>query len=160
MNKHSKPEKNKDVDIVANEKNEECAHVQVTIECLPATPIQPPIQPSVILSRFENCFQDIKSRIDETPNAENIVLIIVRVIEIVETYVGLSGMQKKNMVIQLTIRLIDDSPANESVQKVLMIIVRNTGHQIIDSVVFASKGKLAVNKIIKNKFGMLRRCLF
>ena len=92
-----------------------------------------------------------KSLTDKKISISNVVNVIVKTVAIVEKYKCLNGMEKKNLVIKVISRLIDDSKLNEDDQKSLMEIVEKTGYQIIDAIIFVSKGKLFDNIFKKTK---------
>lgn len=88
----------------------------------------------------------------------NLVEYIIRIMALVEQQKNLSGFQKKAVSIEILIRLIDsyDKLSQESKQKT-KLLVKTLAPSIIDSIVFASKGFIAVNKKIEE---VTKKCCF
>ena len=68
---------------------------------------------------------------------------------IVQTFNKLTGAEKKDLVIDVVQKLIKDSDHNEEYENILIEILENIGHPIIDTIIVASKGKFFNN--LKNK---------
>lgn len=78
----------------------------------------------------------------DTINANNIVITIVRLIKIVEKYKNINGLEKKNLVVSVVLRLVQVSDIDSALKNNLTNITLNTGNQIIDAIIFATKGKV------------------
>lgn len=88
----------------------------------------------------------------------NIVEYIIRIMTIVEQQKNLTGIEKKAVVIEILLRLVDsyDKLSEESKQK-LKLIIRTIAPSIIESIISASKGLIAVNKKIEES---AKKCCF
>lgn len=94
-------------------------------------------------SFFEDALAKIKQEIiDEKIGFSNLVITIIKLIEIVERYKILNGLEKKSLVLKVIYRYIEDSNIDDEDKENLHYILNQTGTQIIDSIIFASKGKL------------------
>lgn len=102
----------------------------------------------MVLDGFDNYI------IDEN----NLVEYIIRIMTIMEQQKNLTGLQKKAVAIEILLRLVDsyDRLSLESKQKT-KILVRTLAPSIIDSIVMASKGLLAINKKIEET---VKKCCF
>lgn len=109
------------------------------------------------LSFFEDAFAKIKDEIkDEKIGFSNLVITMIKLIEIVERYKILNGLEKKSLVLKVIYKYIEYSKLDKEDKENLHYILDNTGTQIIDSIIFASKGKLF--KKFKNKLCIVFRC--
>tara|TARA_X000000368_G_C22829800_1_gene622825 strand:- start:355 stop:825 length:471 start_codon:yes stop_codon:yes gene_type:complete len=120
----------------------------------------------VHFSFFEDALAKIKEEIiDEKIGFSNLVITIIKLIEIVERYKILNGLEKKSLVLKVIYKYIEDSNIDDEDKENLHYILNQTGTQIIDSIIFASKGKLfkkigkEVCKIFKCKW-MKCKCCF
>lgn len=97
-------------------------------------------------SFFEDALAKIKEEIiDEKIGFSNLVITIIKLIEIVERYKTLNGLEKKSLVLKVIYKYIEDSNIDDEDKENLHYILNQTGTQIIDSIIFASKGKLFKN---------------
>lgn len=109
------------------------------------------------LSFFEDALAKIKKElVDEKIGFSNLVITLIKLIEIVERYKTLNGLEKKSMVLKVIYAYIEGSDIDRNDKENLHYILDTTGTQIIDSIIFASKGKLF--KKMSNKFLNILRC--
>ena len=109
------------------------------------------------LSFFEDALAKIKKElVDENIGFSNLVITLIKLIEIVERYKTLNGLEKKSMVLKVIYAYIEGSDIDRDDKENLHYILDTTGTQIIDSIIFASKGKLF--KKMTNKFLNSLRC--
>lgn len=91
----------------------------------------------------------------------NIVEYIIRIMTIIEQQKNLTGIQKKAVTIEILLRLVDsyDRLSQESKQKTKLLI-RTLAPSVIDSVVMASKGLIAINKKVEETTKKCCWCFF
>ena len=108
-------------------------------------------------SFFEDALKKIKEElVDEKIGFSNLVITIIKLIEIVERYKILNGLEKKSLVLKVIYKYIEDSDIDQDDKENLHYILEHTGTQIIDSIIFASKGKLF--KKMTKKFLNIFKC--
>jgi hypothetical protein len=107
------------------------------------------------VSEFANLVHSLsKSVIDGFENFEinenNLVDYIVRVMQIVEKQKQLSGIEKKNVAIEILLRVVDgfDNLTSENKQHVKLLI-KTLAPSVIDTIISATKGALSVNKKVE-----------
>jgi hypothetical protein len=88
----------------------------------------------------------------------NLVEYIIRIMTIMEQQRNLTGLQKKAVAVEILLRLVDsyDRLSIESKQKT-KLLVRTLAPSIIDSIIMASKGLIAINKKIEET---TKKCCF
>ena len=104
---------------------------------------------------FEGSYLKLLDTLDDKVTFSNMVNIITRSIEIVDKYKKLSGLEKKLMVVKMITTLIDKHESDETIKKALIDLLNTVGVSVIDTIIYATKGKLAINltkcrKIIKS----------
>lgn len=106
---------------------------------------------------FDDCLESLLTCIEQKVTFANIINIITRAIEIVECCSKLKGPEKKEMVVRLVITLIDRYEDDADLKKSLIDMCNSIGGNVIDIIIFASKGKLAINlkKKCVSKFSCL-----
>jgi hypothetical protein len=109
------------------------------------------------IKHFEIAFDELKDKIDDKITFANLINIITKSIEVVDKYKDLNGMEKKDLVLKLVCSIIEHFEKDEEVKKSLIDLTNTIGHNLIDAIIFATKGKLAVN--IKNKLSKLNCCV-
>ena len=108
-------------------------------------------------SFFEDALKKIKEElVDEKIGFSNLVITMIKLIEIVERYKILNGLEKKSLVLKVIYKYIEDSDIDPDDKESLHYILDHTGTQIIDSIIFASKGKLF--KKMTKKFLNIFKC--
>lgn len=83
------------------------------------------------------------------------------IMQAVEKYPELSGADKKDLVIIVLKRLVEEFDIGESEGEIIDILIDNAMPIVIDLVVSASKGELGLNKIsmkIKKFFKKICKC--
>ena len=94
---------------------------------------------------FEGSYLKLLDTLDDKVTFSNMVNIITRSIEIVDKYKKLSGLEKKLMVVKMITTLIDKHESDESIKKALIDLLNTVGVSVIDTIIYATKGKLAIN---------------
>lgn len=91
----------------------------------------------------------------------NLVEYIIRIMTIMEQQKNLTGLQKKAVAIEILLRLVDsyDRLSLDSKQKT-KLLVRTLAPSIIDSIVMASRGLIAINKKIEETTKKCCLCFF
>ena len=94
---------------------------------------------------FEEGYLKLLDTLDDKVTFSNMVNIITRSIEIVDKYKKLSGLEKKLMVVKMITTLIDKHESDETIKKALIDLLNTVGVSVIDTIIYATKGKLAIN---------------
>ena len=94
---------------------------------------------------FDESYLKLLDTLDDKVTFSNMVNIITRSIEIVDKYKKLSGLEKKLMVVKMITTLIDKHESDESIKKALIDLLNTVGVSVIDTIIYATKGKLAIN---------------
>jgi len=94
---------------------------------------------------FDQSYLLLLDSLDNKVTFSNMVNIITRSIEIVDNYKKLSGLEKKLMVIKMITTLIDKHESDESTKEALIDLLNTVGSAVIDTIIYATKGKLAIN---------------
>nr|QOI90334.1 hypothetical protein HWQ62_00197 [Pyramimonas orientalis virus] len=103
---------------------------------------------------FEKCYNSLLTTLDDKITFVNMVNVITRSTEIVDSYKKLSGIEKKMMVIKMVTTLIEKHEKDAKMKKALVDLLNTLGVSVIDTIIYASKGKLAINV---KYFGKLRQ---
>lgn len=114
-----------------------------------------------ILMKLEEIYKYIKSVHGEKITPTNIILITSELIQIVEKYKNLTGMQKKMLVINTIKRIVNEQLNTPEEQMALTIIIDNTVPNIIDGFVSAINGLMNFtknNKKCSSFFGSCFSC--
>jgi hypothetical protein len=108
---------------------------------------------------FEKSYQRLLATLDDKVSFANIVNVITRSTEIVDRYGKLTGIEKKMMVIKMVTTLIDRHESEPKLKKALIDLLNTVGVSIIDTIIYASKGKLLLNvKPIKKLLNCCIKC--
>jgi hypothetical protein len=101
----------------------------------------------------------LKASFDQyTVDENNIIDYVVRIMTLVEQQKNLSGFEKKAVVIEVLTRLVDTSSSLTSEAKTsLKLIIKVVVPGVIETVVAASKGFVAVNKKVEES---VKKCCF
>ena len=94
---------------------------------------------------------------DQELNADNMIKLAISLMEFVEKLKGLSGSEKKAVVITVVKRLVDDTDLSPEVNAQLDMIIDAVLPGIIDTIVAASRGKYHLNTL-KQKIGKCLLC--
>ena len=94
---------------------------------------------------FEKCYIELKDKLDAKLNFSNFIGFIVTTMELVETYKTLNGLQKKQLVLFVCDRVVEESEYPEDLKDNIQTVIKNIGPNVIDALIIASKGKLILN---------------
>lgn len=108
---------------------------------------------------FEESYLKLLDTLDDKVTFSNMVNIITRSVEIVDKYKKLSGLEKKLMVVKMITTLIDKHESDESIKKALIDLLNTVGVSVIDTIIYATKGKLAINLTKCKKMVKYFKCL-
>lgn len=115
------------------------------------------------VTEFANTIQSLTEMLldgfdNYTIDENNLVEYIIRIMTLMEQQKNLTGFQKKAVAIEILLRLVDsyDRLSQDSKQKT-KLLVRTLAPSIIDSIVMASKGLVAINKKIEET---TKKCCF
>ena len=103
------------------------------------------------------CVDSLERAFDiKTLNFQTIAALIPKVLEIVEDYLEEPGATKKELAIEILSRLVESKVSESGERNELIEFIRNVGGDIIDVVVYASKGGLQLN--LKKSTSRLKKC--
>lgn len=106
---------------------------------------------------FTQAYDKIKSQIEgRTFKASDLIHFATIAMQIVETYPSLSGPAKKDLVVRLAVRLVEDFVPDEQKQA-LLDAINLLLPAVIDQIVAATKGQLGIN--IENFFKTRCSCI-
>ena len=110
---------------------------------------------------FERSYLELLELLDDKITLGNMVNVITRSVEIVDRYKDLTGVEKKMMVIKMITTLIEKHEADETIKRSLIDLLNSVGVSVIDTIIYAAKGKLAIDvkKIGKLMKGLNCCCL-
>lgn len=91
---------------------------------------------------FDACFDQLSNILDSDINLRNIVKKITQCMKIVESFKKLSGVEKKDLVIDVMQKLIRESNNDENIENMLIETLEHVGHPMIDTIIAATKGKV------------------
>lgn len=90
----------------------------------------------------------------------NIINVITRSVEVVETYNTLTGLEKKQMALKLTIMVVKEMKTDKETESAIIDFTNSIGPSLIDTIILVSKGKLAINvKKLKSSLSKICKCL-
>lgn len=109
---------------------------------------------------FEMCYERLKARINgDDFSSSDIIIFAVQGMQVVERYPQLTGPEKKQYVIRLAKRIVNDLAKIEEVDRAaLLLAIDMLLPSMIDQVVAASRGQLDLNKIGKRCGSFWRGC--
>lgn len=108
---------------------------------------------------FDESYLKLLDTLDDKVTFSNMVNIITRSVEIVDKYKKLSGLEKKLMVVKMITTLIDKHESDETIKKALIDLLNTVGVSVIDTIIYATKGKLAINLTKCKKIVKYFKCL-
>lgn len=94
---------------------------------------------------FEKSYIELLEILDDKINFTNLVNVITRCVEIVDKYKQMTGVEKKMMVIKMITTLIDKHETDETIKRSLIDLLNSVGVSVIDTIIYAAKGKLAID---------------
>ena len=127
----------------------------------PMNPAEILVEPKLKTSKiYEECFSKLLDSIQEDDlTIANIINVITRSVEITEKYNELTGLEKKTMVLRMSVMAIKEADIKNEIEDALIDFVNTAGPSLIDTIIFVSKGKLAVNvKKLKLYFFRIFKC--
>jgi hypothetical protein len=114
---------------------------------------------NTLLNNLNELYQYIKNVHQNKITPTNIVMIASELIHIVEKYNGLTGTQKKMLVINVIKKIVNEESNTDEEKIALNIIIDSTLPHMIDGFVDAINGMMKFVKDVK-KTNFLKRCLF
>lgn len=94
---------------------------------------------------FDESFEKLLNVVDKKITLTNLVNIITRAVEVVESYNNITGPEKKHIAVSIVTSMIEKYEPNESLKQALINLLNSIGGPIIDAIILATKGKLAIN---------------
>jgi hypothetical protein len=82
--------------------------------------------------------------------------VVVKGMEILDSYKELSGEQKKEYLLAATQKLSESKDDNEIISKLSMLLSENVIGNLVNIIADATKGKVNVNKIVATSGSCLR----
>jgi uncharacterized protein YfkK (UPF0435 family) len=114
---------------------------------------------NALLNNLNELYQYIKNVHQNKITPTNIVIIASELIQIVEKYNGLTGTQKKMLVINVIKKIVNEESNTDEEKVALNVIIDITLPHVIDGFVDAINGMMKFAKYSK-KTNFLKRCLF
>jgi hypothetical protein len=106
----------------------------------------------------ERLYEELKKIIGKgNINSSNIVTILISLMQIVEKYQDVSGIQKKAIILEALELVINDQVTNEEEAKALNLLVEVTLPTVIDTLVSVDKKEIQI-KIKKGCSKLLKCC--
>lgn len=101
----------------------------------------------------------LKASFDQyTIDENNIIDYVVRIMTLVEQQKNLSGFEKKAVVIEVLTRLVESSSSLTAESKTsLKLIIKVVVPGVVETIIAASKGLVAVNKKVEES---VKKCCF
>jgi hypothetical protein len=125
------------------------------------TNIEPTINNSenILIDTIEHLYNYVKSVHTSKINPSNIIIIATEIIQIVEKYDNLTGVQKKMVVISVIKKLVNTQFDTNDDKKAMNLIIDLTLPTVIDNLISAINGDLKFNKEkVKSFFKKLWCC--
>ena len=114
---------------------------------------------NLLLDTFENLYTYIVSVHSEKLNASNIIIIATELMQIVEKYKTLTGIQKKTLVINVVKKLVNTQFNTPEDKRAMELIIDFTLPIVIDNLISAINGNLKFDKEkVKSFFRKLFCC--
>lgn len=109
-----------------------------------------------------NTYEDSLKKLLQTVQKDditmaNIINVITRSVEVVETYNTLTGLEKKQMALKLTIMVVKEMKTDKETELAIIDFTNTIGPSLIDTIILVSKGKLAIN--VKKLKSCFLKCL-
>lgn len=103
------------------------------------------------LEIFNEIYEEAKELVEEKGlSLQNIVSITTKLMQMVERIHSLSGPEKKKMVIDVLLKLIDESDVlDEETEQALQSFIEITLPGTIDIIIAASKNQFDINSVKK-----------
>jgi hypothetical protein len=101
---------------------------------------------NVLIDGLEHLYSYIRCVHHEKITPTNIIVIATELIQIVEKYKGLTGPQKKMLVINVIKKVVNHQIESDETRKTLNIIIDLTLPIVIDNIISAMNGEIKFNK--------------
>lgn len=98
----------------------------------------------------EDVYGTVKKTFNHKISPANVVVLITKTMRVAEKVRGATGPEKKDIVLEVIERLVNELPTGEDDKDAIMTAVHLFAPGIIDAVVSAAKGQLDLGKIAKN----------
>ena len=95
--------------------------------------------------------KELKLNEGNTIDFQNIVYIITRTMELIESETGLKGLQKKEVALKVVDALINSYAQSALAKEHLKSLIDNVFSNLIDSIVKASKGEFSIATTVSSK---------
>lgn len=96
----------------------------------------------------ENIFQQVKAAISgRIFNASTFISLVTLVMQFVEKSVAVSGPEKKQVAMNVIVKLIGEIPLEEDQKQIIVTIVNTTLPRIIDFIISAANGEFDFSKV-------------
>jgi hypothetical protein len=107
----------------------------------------------------QNLYKELKDIIGKSEiSRSNIVIILISLMQIIERYDKISGIQKKAIIISTLYDFIDDNIEDNEDKVQLKLLVQMTIPSVIDSIISFDKSEVAIN-IHKKCSSVIFKCL-
>lgn len=108
---------------------------------------------------FVQVYDKIKQMIlNKTFTSANWISLVVMAMELVEALPKLKGVEKRNLVVDLVTRLVQEVPMPEHDRILLTSLLASSLPPIIDTIVQGSLGQLAIN-VVQDAHDATKKCL-
>jgi len=107
---------------------------------------------NILIDTVEHLYNYVKSVNISKITPSNIVIITTEIIQLVEKYNNLTGIQKKMVVINVIKKLVNTQFDTDEDKKAMNIIIDLTLPSIIDNLISAINGDFKFNKEKVNSF--------
>ena len=103
------------------------------------------VQKSIPLTGTERLYEEVKKIIgNKKLNRSNIVVILLSLMQSVENYKNLTGVQKKTLILDTLNNVINDIIDDEQEAMELKLLVQLTLPSVIDTFISIDKKKIAI----------------
>ena len=100
---------------------------------------------------FDQAYEEATKIVDKNDlTVQNVVLLIANIMQFVEKVEGIEGMEKKALVIDVLVKVIEESDLDEETEENLSNFIENSLPEVIDVIIAASKHKFDLNTIIEH----------
>lgn len=93
---------------------------------------------------IDKLYEEIKKTMDGSISRINIVSILLHMMQLIEGYEGLRGIDKKNVVIRVLNKLVDDTVELQQEKDELKLLISVTVPNIIDVFININLGNIAI----------------
>lgn len=105
---------------------------------------------------FDKCFEQLLEHIQEEDiTFSNVINIITKSVEITESFTSATGLEKKNLSLRMVKKAIIEFEQDMENRNALLDFVDTVAPSMIDTIIYVSKGKLAIN--VKKTLNILKK---